>query len=80
MGRASSSGRMLDEVLGLAVGAFFGWLLVQALQDQFALRFVFPAGQLLTAVVIAGLAGVIAGVLPARRAARVDVLAAIATE
>jgi putative ABC transport system permease protein len=71
---------VLGVVLGLAVGAFFGWLLVQALQDQFALRFVFPTGQLLAAVVIAGLAGVVAGVLPARRAARVDMLAAIATE
>lgn len=71
---------ILGVVLGLGVGTFFGWLLVQALQDQFPLRFVFPGGQLAAAVVVAGLAGVLAGVLPARRAARVDVLAAIAAE
>ncbi|MEX0659719.1 MAG: FtsX-like permease family protein [Egibacteraceae bacterium] len=71
---------VLGVVLGLVVGAFFGWLLVQALADDFALRFVFPAGQLLVAVVLAALAGVVAGVLPARRASRVDVLAAIAAE
>ena len=66
--------------LGLVVGVFFGWLLVESLQDEFPLRFVVPVGQLVAAVVVAGLAGVLAGVLPARRAARVDVLRAITTE
>ena len=66
--------------LGLVVGVFFGWLLVESLQDEFPLSFVVPVGQLLAAVVVAVLAGVLAGVLPARRAARVDVLRAITTE
>jgi putative ABC transport system permease protein len=60
--------------LGLVVGVFFGWLLVESLQDEFPLTFVVPVGQLLVAVVVAVVAGVLAGVLPARRAARVDVL------
>jgi putative ABC transport system permease protein len=66
--------------LGLVVGVFFGWLLVESLQDEFPLTFVVPVGQLLVAVVVAVVAGVLAGVLPARRAARVDVLRAITTE
>ena len=71
---------LLGVGLGLVIGVFFGWLLVEALQEDFPLRFVLPAVQLLVAVVIAVLAGVLAGVLPARRAARVDVLRAITTE
>ena len=66
--------------LGLVIGVLFGWLLVESLQDDFPLRLVVPVAQLLVAVVVAGLAGVVAGVLPARRAARVDVLRAVTTE
>jgi putative ABC transport system permease protein len=71
---------VLGVVLGLGVGLFFGWLLVEALQDDFPLRLVIPTGQLALAVLVAVLAGVLAGVLPARRAARVDVLRAVTTE
>ncbi|MCC5948008.1 MAG: ABC transporter permease [Nitriliruptoraceae bacterium] len=71
---------VLGVTLGLGVGLFFGWLLVQALQDDFPLRLVIPTGQLALAVVIAVVAGVLAGVLPARRAARVDVLRAVTTD
>jgi putative ABC transport system permease protein len=39
-----------------------------------------PAGQLLLVLVLATVSGVLAGLLPARRAARTDVLTAIATE
>ena len=39
-----------------------------------------PATQLLVIVVVGGLAGVLAAMRPARRAARLDVLAAIRTE
>ena len=71
---------VLGVVLGLVVGLFFGWLLVESLQDEFPLRLVIPVGQLAVAVLVGALAGVLAGVLPARRAARVDVLRAITTE
>jgi putative ABC transport system permease protein len=37
-----------------------------------------PVGQLVLAVVLATLTGVLAGLLPARRAAKTDVLTAIA--
>jgi len=67
-------------LLGTAVGVFFGWAMVKALKDQGLTSLSFPIGQLVTYVVIAGVFGVIAAVLPARRAARLDVLRAITTE
>lgn len=71
---------VLGAVLGLALGTFFGWLLLEALQDQFRARLVIPVGQLVIAMVVAALAGVLAGVLPARRAAKVDVLRAVTVD
>ncbi|MET8828923.1 ABC transporter permease [Streptomyces sp. NPDC004610] len=64
---------------GLALGTFLGWVLVRASADStfvFALPPLRPA-----AVVVVGLAaGALAGVRPAARAARLDVLRAIGTE
>src|SRR5215211_633225 len=71
---------VLGAVLGLAVGVFFGWTIVRALRSQGITEFSLPAGQLVVFVVAAGLAGILAAVLPGRRAAKVDVLRAIATE
>jgi len=67
-------------ILGTAVGAFFGWAMVHALHSQGITVLAFPGRQLFLYVVLAGLAGVLAAVLPARRAARLDVLAAITHE
>lgn len=67
-------------VLGLAIGLFFGWALVQALRDEGIDHFTIPYGTLLIVLVVAGFAGVLAAVLPARRAAKMDVLRAIVTE
>jgi putative ABC transport system permease protein len=47
---------VLGAVLGLGIGLFFGWILVQALQEQFELRYIVPAGQLTAAVVAAAVA------------------------
>ena len=69
---------LLGTVLGLIVGTGFGWALVQALSAEGIEVFVVPVGQLMTIAVLAGIAGVIAAILPARRAARLDVLRAIA--
>jgi putative ABC transport system permease protein len=68
---------VMGAVLGLAVGVLFGYAVVGALADEGIGTVVVPAGQLATYVVLAGIAGVIAAVFPARRAARLDVLAAI---
>jgi putative ABC transport system permease protein len=65
---------------GLGVGLFFGWAMVRALADQGFDVFVIPVGSLILISVLAALAGVLAAVLPARRAARLDILRAIATD
>jgi putative ABC transport system permease protein len=67
-------------LLGLVVGVFFGWALVTALKDEGLNTFTVPWVSLAIVVVLAALAGVIAAVLPARRAAKLDVLRAVVTE
>jgi putative ABC transport system permease protein len=66
---------------GLAVGLFLGWSMVFAVKQSGieTAEFVVPYGRLGVIVAVAALAGVLAALLPARRAARLDVLAAIAT-
>jgi putative ABC transport system permease protein len=71
---------VLGAVLGLGVGVLFGYAIVGALDDEGIGKVVLPGGQLITYVVLAGIAGVVAAVFPARRAARLDVLAAISHE
>ncbi len=71
---------LFGTVLGLSVGLFFGWSMVHALADQGFTSFVMPTGSLVVVAAIAAIAGVAAAVLPARRAARLDVLGAIATQ
>lgn len=71
---------VLGAVLGVAVGVLFGWAMQQALADQGITKLTIPPVQLLVYVVLAGLAGVLAAVLPARRAAKLNVLDAISYE
>jgi putative ABC transport system permease protein len=71
---------MLGAVLGLVVGTFFGWTMVRAMRSQGITVFSLPIGSLLTFVLIAALAGVLAAVLPGRRAAKLDILRAIVTD
>ena len=66
--------------LGLAIGAFFGWAAMRALADQGFDVLTIPAP---TLVVIAGFGAVAAAMaagLPARRAARLDVLHALSAQ
>lgn len=70
---------LFGTVLGLVIGLFFGWALVAALRSNGFNRLTVPVGQLAVVVLIAALAGVAAAILPGRRAARLDVLEAIAT-
>jgi putative ABC transport system permease protein len=71
---------LFGAVGGLGVGLFLGWALVRYRADAVAQVFAAPVGQLVVVLVAGGVAGVLAGLRPARRAARLDVLAAIATE
>ena len=62
--------------LGLTIGTFLSWAMTNALGSQGVDRFVIPTGSLTIITVIAALAGVGAAVMPARRAAAVDILTA----
>jgi putative ABC transport system permease protein len=71
---------ILGAVLGLAIGIVFGWALQRALSNIGIDRFAIPGGQLIAMLVVAGLLGVVAAAWPARRAAKLNVLEAIAYE
>ncbi len=71
---------LFGTLLGLAIGVFFGWVLVRALADQGIDRLSLPPGQLLVLVVLGAGVGTLAAIWPARRAARLDMLRAIASE
>ncbi len=71
---------VFGSLLGLVIGLFFGWVMVRALAEDGFTEFRVPLVQLLLIAVIATLAGVLAAVIPARRAARLDVLDALAAE
>jgi putative ABC transport system permease protein len=71
---------IIGALLGLVVGTFFGWALVRALRDEGFSQFAVPFARLAIYVVLGAIAGVVAALLPARRAARLNVLEAIATE
>jgi putative ABC transport system permease protein len=70
---------VFGSLLGLAIGLVFGAAIVKALESE-GITLSLPVGQLVVFVVLAGLAGLLAGVPPARRAARLDVLDAISSE
>ncbi|GGU41534.1 ABC transporter permease [Lentzea flava] len=67
-------------VLGLAVGVALGLATVQALKDQGITEIGFPWMTMVQYLVVAAVVGVIAAILPAIRAARLNVLDAIAYE
>ena len=65
---------------GLGLGLFLGWGLVQAAdRGEFPIKFSVPVTQLVIIAVVGALAGVLAAFRPARRAARLDVIDALAT-
>jgi putative ABC transport system permease protein len=63
-------------VVGLVIGSFLGWILFEAIGERNATA-ALPLGQVAVILVIGAAAGVLAGVRPARRAARIPVLDAI---
>ncbi|SFT87074.1 putative ABC transport system permease protein [Geodermatophilus amargosae] len=67
-------------VTGVALGLGLAAATLAGLSADNALVIEVPVGQLLAVVATAVLAGLVAGLLPARRAARLDVLTAIATQ
>jgi putative ABC transport system permease protein len=63
--------------LGLLIGLFFGWAMVRASSSLGVTRFSVPLPSLGAIVVLAALAGMVAAIGPARRAAKLNVLRAI---
>jgi putative ABC transport system permease protein len=70
---------LIGAVIGIVLGVVFALAVAQALSsDGFKLSI--PVGQLIILLVLGALAGVLAAILPARRAARLNVLEALAYE
>ncbi len=70
---------IIGGVFGIAVGLLFGWIVAQGLADQ-GLVFVVPYTQLFWFFIVATVFGVLAAILPARRAAKLNVLDALQYE
>ncbi len=70
---------LMGTFLGFALAVAGSWGIVQAISAEDPLSFVVPPVQLTVIVVLAAVAGVLAAVGPARRAAKLDILAAIAS-
>ena len=71
---------VLGAVLGVILGIGFGVVLMYAVRDEGLEVISVPYGQLVVFLALSVVVGMLAAVLPARRAARLDVLQAIATE
>ncbi|MFD6650546.1 ABC transporter permease [Micromonospora chalcea] len=65
-------------LLGVVVGTGLGAAVVEALKDEGITDLILPWGQMVTFLILAAIIGVVAAVLPAIRAARINVLGAIA--
>ena len=71
---------LFGAVVGIVIGACLGIALASSLRDNGVTNVALPIPSLIGFVILAGVLGLIAATWPARRAANLDVLAAIATE
>ncbi len=71
---------LFGAILGVGIGIFLGWAVVQALGDVGLGTFAIPWSQIGSLVITAGFAGIIAAIYPAWKATSVDLLDAIAYE
>jgi putative ABC transport system permease protein len=70
----------LGATLGVAVALFFGWALVGSMRQLGVTELVFPVGQLTGLAILATGAGMLAAILPGRKAASLEVLKAISSD
>jgi putative ABC transport system permease protein len=70
---------LIGAILGAALGILFAALISRPLADE-GFELAYPVGQLVVIFLLAALAGVLAAIGPARRAAKLDVLDALAYE
>jgi putative ABC transport system permease protein len=71
---------LIGGVLGIGLGIVISLILTATALSGSGFVFVIPVATMIVLFVLSGLAGLAAAAWPARRAARVDILAAIATE
>jgi putative ABC transport system permease protein len=70
---------LIGAILGMVLGIIFATLIAQPLKDEgFTLSY--PIGSLIVLLVLAGFAGVLAAIPPARRASRLNVLESLQYE
>ena len=70
---------LIGAILGTVLGVIFAALVSRPLADE-GFELAYPIGTLLILLLLAALAGVLAAIWPARRAAKLDVLRALAYE
>ncbi len=70
---------LLGALQGVIVGMALGYALVWALRSQGFKKFDLPVGTVIVVTVLAALLGVLAAIIPARRATKVNVVEAIST-
>ncbi len=70
---------LLGSMIGIVLGLSLGWVVVKALEDQGLNTFSVSLASIAIFVIAASVLGVIAAWFPARRAAKSDILDAIAT-
>ncbi len=71
---------IIGSLLGIVVGMFFGVAVTSALASQGIKVLSIPALQIVGLVIFGAIAGLLAAILPARKAARLNILEAIAYE
>ena len=70
---------MIGAIIGAVIGIAIGFAAVEALEDE-GLVLSFPVLAIVVVLVLAAVAGVLAGIWPARRASRIEVMEALAYE
>jgi len=70
---------VIGGILGTIVGIFFGFVMSKGLENQ-GIQFSVPVGQIIGFLLASAVLGVLAAILPARRASRVKVLEALSYE
>jgi putative ABC transport system permease protein len=70
---------MIGAIIGAVIGIAIGFAAVKALEDE-GLVLSLPIGGIIAVLVLSAIAGVLAGIWPARRASKIEVMEALAYE
>jgi putative ABC transport system permease protein len=70
----------IGATFGIAGGLYLGYVLVTAIEVIFPMGYVFPISGIVAAIVIGLLFGVLAAIIPARQAARLEIIQALRYE